>query len=163
MIRYNIILILADWKGRKSCASRELKSLIWHLQYVAKVVRPGRRLICGIIESRTPIIIQYYAQCIFSERTCTGGTYIESSTQTPLLHGAVKCHGKATGSNSHGWTSIPPFASASVAPRELLPVVLTAGTCICMWCHYWTGKTILCHSNSEAVMDVINTGSCEEP
>ena len=69
-------------------------------------------------ESRNPIIIRYYAWCIFSEWTCTGGTYNvikESSTQTPMLHGAMKCHGKATGSNSHGHPSHPLYQ------HQLLP------------------------------------------
>ena len=109
MVRYSIILILADWKGRKRCASREFKSLIWHLQHVAKVVCPGRRLIRGIIATRnqeTPSLYSTMLNASFQ----SGFTYnviIESSTQTPLLHGAMKCHGKATGSNSHGHPSHP--------------------------------------------------------
>ena len=57
------------------------------------------------------------------------------------------------------WSSTPSFMSASIAPKELLPVVLAAGT----WGHHWMGKTILCHSDNEAVVNVINTGSCREP
>ena len=41
---------------------------------------------------------------------------------------------------------------------ELLPVVLAAGT----WGHYWSGKMILCHSDNEAVVNMINTGSCKK-
>ena len=51
------------------------------------------------------------------------------------------------------------FAAASIAPKELLPIILAAGT----WGHLWAGKTILCHSDNEAVVNVINTGSCKEP
>ena len=37
------------------------------------------------------------------------------------------------------WLSVPSFATTSKAPKELLPVVLPAGT----WGHIWAGKTIL--------------------
>ena len=57
------------------------------------------------------------------------------------------------------WTSTPSFASASIAPKESFPVILAAGT----WGYHWAGKTILCHSDNEAVVKVINTGSCKEP
>ena len=50
---------------------------------------------------------------------------------------------------------MPSFAAASIAPEDLFPIVLVAGT----WGHLWAGKTILCHYDDEAVVSVINTSS----
>lgn len=41
--------LLREWKTKKCCTRRELESLIGHLQHVAKVVRPGRRFITGML------------------------------------------------------------------------------------------------------------------
>ena len=41
--------LLTAWKGRKGCTRRELESLIGHLQHAAKVVRPGRWFIRGML------------------------------------------------------------------------------------------------------------------
>lgn len=56
------------------------------------------------------------------------------------------------------WTAIPSFASSAITPKELLLIVLAAGT----WCHLWRGKTVLCHSDNEVVVSVINSGSYKE-
>ena len=41
--------LFQEWKTKKCCTRRELESLIGHLQHAAKVVRPGRRFITGMI------------------------------------------------------------------------------------------------------------------
>ena len=41
--------LLADWKEKEVCTRTELESLIGHLQHAAKVVRPGRRFIRGML------------------------------------------------------------------------------------------------------------------
>ena len=50
---------------------------------------------------------------------------------------------------------MPSFTAASIAPEDVLPIVLVAGT----WGHLWAAKTILCNYDDEAVISVINTSS----
>ena len=57
------------------------------------------------------------------------------------------------------WAETPVFASTSIAGKELLPILIAAGT----WGRQWRGLTVLCHSDNEGVVSVINTGSCREP
>lgn len=64
-----------------------------------------------------------------------------------LFHGIVQHCGKDTGFNSYGCLC-PPLP---LPHKELLLAAFTRG-------HFWTGKTIMCHSNNEAVVSVINIG-----
>ena len=171
--------LLAEWKGRKGCTRRELESLVGHLQHAAKVVRPGRRFIRGMLTLlhglKRP---HHYTRLNTSFRADLYWwyTFISSWNGVSILYRlnqqAPDAEFFTDASGSWGcaalweghwfqlpWTSTPSFASASIAPKELLPVVLAAGT----WGYNWVGKTILCHSDNEAVVSVINTGSCREP
>ena len=171
--------LLAAWKGRKDCTRRELQSLIGHLQHAAKVVRPGRRFIRGMLSLLQGLKKPHHytrLNTTFRADLHWWQTFISSWNGVSILYRLNRqapdseFHTDASGSwgcaalwEGHWfqlpWASCPAFASASIAPKELLPVVLAAGT----WGHYWSGKTILCHSDNEAVVNVINTGSCKEP
>ena len=170
--------LLAAWKGRKDCTCRELQSLIGHLQHAAKVVRPGRfiRGMLSLLQGlKKP---HHYTRLNASFRADLHWwqTFVSSWNGVSILYRLNRqapdseFHTDASGSRGCtalwegywfqlAWASCPSFASASIAPKELLPVVLAAGT----WGHYWSRKTILCHSDNEAVGNVINTGSCKEP
>ncbi len=171
--------LLAAWKGRRDCTRRELQSLIGHLQHAAKVVRPGRRFIRGMLSLLQGLKKPHHytrLNASFRADLYWWHTFVSSWNGVSILYRLNRqapdseFHTDASGSWGCAavwegywyqlpWASLPSFASASIAPKELLPVVLATGT----WGHYWAGKTILCHSDNEAVVNVINTGSCKEP
>ena len=51
---------IANWLGRKACTKRELQSLAGLLQYVCKVVRPGRWFLQRIFETITIVWQPYH-------------------------------------------------------------------------------------------------------
>ena len=171
--------ILADWKEKKACTRRELESLIGHLQHAAKVVHPGRTFICGMLSLLRVVSKPHHhirLDASFRADLLWWHTFVTSWNGISILH-QLKNHSPDTkfftdASGSWGctalwegqwfqlqWSSTPSFASASIAPKEFLPIVLAAGT----WGHLIKGKSVLYHSDNEAVVSVINTGSCREP
>ena len=115
--------ILGDWRTKKTCTQRELESLIGHLQHAAKVVRPGRRFIRGMlsllqiaakphhyVRLNTSFRLIYSGGihlsllgmvCLFSANL-TGKPLTQSSLPMLLDHGVVRLYGEATGSSSSG-------------------------------------------------------------
>ena len=51
------------------------------------------------------------------------------------------------------------FASKSIAAKELLPIVMA---CF-VWGTAWRQRHVLAHCNNQAVVEVINAGSCRDP
>ena len=174
--------ILAAWKDRKDCTKRELQSLIGHLQHAATVVRPGRRFIQSMISLLHVAHKPHHHIRLNTSFRAAWSTlvahfyhgmergfypiYIPAQTAISWHRVLYRCFwvmglcstvGEAVVSASV--VILPSFASASIAPKELLPIVLAAST----WGHLWRGKTILCHLDNEAVASVINSGSCKEP
>ena len=116
--------ILGYWRIKKTCTRRELESLIGHLQHAAKVVRPDRRFIRGMlsllqIAAKPHHYVRLNASfradlhcggihlshlgmvCLFSANL-TGKPLTQSSLPTLLDHGVVQLYGETTGSSSSG-------------------------------------------------------------
>ena len=51
------------------------------------------------------------------------------------------------------------FATRSIAVKELVPIVMA---CI-VWGKIWRQQNVLAHCDNQAVVEVINTGSCKDP
>ena len=171
--------IIVTWRDRKDCTKRELQSLIGHLQHAATVVRPGRRFVRGMLSLLHVAHKSHHhirLNTSFRADLQWWHTFISAWNGVSILYQLKRQSPDAElftdASGSWGcaalwerqwfqlqWTLVPSFASASIAPKELLPIVLAAGT----WGHLWGGKTILCHSDNEAVVGIVNTGSCKEP
>ena len=47
--------LLAAWEGKQGCTKRELLSLIGHLSFAAKVVKPGRLFLRRLIDASTSV------------------------------------------------------------------------------------------------------------
>lgn len=57
------------------------------------------------------------------------------------------------------WTTYPSFANASIAVKELLPIIVATA----IWGHLWRGKVVLCHCDNQAVVSTIQGGYCRDP
>ena len=52
------------------------------------------------------------------------------------------------------WSDWPDLAGASIAVKELLPIIGAAA----IWGHMWRGKLVLCHCDNQGVVSVIRGG-----
>ena len=138
--------LLTAWKGRKDCTRREVQSLIEHLQHAAKVVRPGRRFIRGMLSLLQGLEKPHHyirLNTSFRADLHWWQTFISSWNGVSILYRLNRqapdseFHTDASGSwgcaalwEGHyfqlPWASCPSFASASIAPKELFPVVIAA-------------------------------------
>ena len=61
------------------------------------------------------------------------------------------------------WDDWPGFSTASIAVKELLPIVVAAA----VWGEYWFGSTVVCHCDNQAVVAAIKGGGgggyCRDP
>ena len=132
--------IFGYWRTKKTCTRRELESLIGHLRHAAKVVRPGRRFIRGML-SLLQIAAKphHYVRLNASFRvdlqwwhtfvTSWNGVSIlcqlnQQAPNTEFFTDASGSWGCVALWEGHWfqlqWASIPSFASASIAPKEVI-------------------------------------------
>ena len=57
------------------------------------------------------------------------------------------------------WSKWPVFAQASIAAKELLPVIVA----VALWGPQWMGSSVLCHCDNESVVAVVRGGYCKDP
>ena len=57
------------------------------------------------------------------------------------------------------WSEWPGFASASIAAKELLPIIVATA----IWGLGWKGSVVMCHCDNEAVVASIKGGYCRDP
>ena len=57
------------------------------------------------------------------------------------------------------WSEWPVVAGASIAAKELLPIIAAAA----IWGPQWGGSSVLCHCDNEAVVAVVRGGYCRDP
>lgn len=58
-----------------------------------------------------------------------------------------------------GWSGCGSFYTASIAAKELLPIVLATA----VWGPLWEGSVVLCHCDNQAVVDVLRGGYSRDP
>ena len=171
--------LVAKWRKRKCCTKRELQSLAGHLSHACKVVRPGRRFLRGVFG----LISQFGRQ---DHRIRLNGAFradlewwhvfvgswngVSMMLRENLQSPEVEIWSDASGSWGCGalwgtqwcqvaWKGWPGFASASIAAKELLPIVVA----VAVWGSAWKGATVLCHCDNQAVVAAIRGGYCRDP
>ena len=58
-----LITLLSTWQDKRKCTKRELLSLIGHLSFAAKVVKPGRLFLRRLIEASTTVVALHNLIC----------------------------------------------------------------------------------------------------
>ena len=56
------------------------------------------------------------------------------------------------------WQNCEEFSEASIAAKEMLPILVAAA----VWGRQWVGSTVLCNSDNEAVVAVLQSGSVKD-
>ncbi len=169
--------LITEWLTKKWCTSNDLQSLVRKLQHACKVVRPGRTFLhrmFGLFRgcSKRPYFIRLSAE--FRSDLAWWQLFLESWNGVSMLAnldmGSPDAHlysdasggfGCGAWSGRHWFQYLWPddFASCSIAVKELVPIVLA---CI-VWGKTWSRQYVLAHCDNQAVVEVLNSGSCNDP
>ena len=156
-------LLVAEWCHRKSCLRKELESLVGHLSHACKVVKPGRRFLRGLIGRLAGAKRRHFHIRLNSEFRAdlewwhiSLGSWNGTSLlrQERLQSPDVTIWSDASGSwgcaavwenqwFQVGWQKFEEFSEASIAAKEMLPILVAAA----VWGHRWVGSTVLCNSD----------------
>ena len=136
--------LVEKWRRRKACTKRELQSLAGYLNHACKVIRPGRRFLRGVFGllsrfERTDHMIRLNAAFradmewwhVFAEKWNGVSMLRNVAFQSP----SVEIWSDASGSWGCGafwgpqwfqvqWSGWPGFTGASIAAKELLPIIV---------------------------------------
>lgn len=171
--------LVEAWRKRKGCSKRELQSLAGHLNHACKVVRPGRRFLRGIFGlisqfGRRDHMIRLNAAFrvdlewwhVFVSSWNGVSMMLRESLQSP----GIEIWSDASGSWGCGavwgtqwfqvaWCEWPGFSTASIAAKELLPIIVATA----IWGSEWAGLTVLCHCDNQSVVAAVKGGYCRDP
>ena len=164
---------IVSWKEKCSCTKRELQSLTGQLQHAATVVRPGRtfirRLYDMIAATRSahhhvPLNIEARSDIAWWSTFLLSWNGV--SMLTPGLR-QLPQHVVTSDASGHwgcgtyycraewfqlSWQGTP-LANASIAVKELVPLVVAAA----LWGRQWSGSTVMCKCDNQAVVAVIGS------
>ena len=171
-------LLVAGWRKRKSCLKRELQSLAGHLNHACKAVRPGRRFLRGLFGLLSQFRNRQHMvrlNAAFRADVEWWRAFLGLWNGVAIIGGAreevvAEIWTDASGSWGCGalwdtqwcqvaWTEWPDFAQASIAAKELLPIIVATA----VWGGGWMGGTVLCHCDNQAVVAAIRGGYCQDP
>lgn len=167
--------LVTKWRRQKVCTKKELQSLSGHLSHACKVIRPGRRFLRGLFG----LISQFRRQdhmirlnSAFRADLEWWHMFATSWNGVSMMREATKEHDRkveiwtdASGSWGCGglwgvrwfqvaWSAWPDFAEASIAAKELLPIIVA----VAIWGPWWRGNVVLCHCDNQSVVDVVRGG-----
>ncbi len=170
--------LVSKWRKRKSCTKKELQSLAGHLSNACKVVRPGRRFLRGVfgllsLFQREDHMIRLSAA--FRADLEWWHVYVGGWNGVSMMRGEiwhrpeVEFWSDASGSwgcgavwdsmwFQVGWDQSEEWVGASIAAKELLPVVLA----MAVWGQAWTGSAVVCHCDNQAAVSAVKGGYCRD-
>ena len=172
-------VLVASWRKRKGCRKRELQSLAGHLNHACKVVRPGRRFLRGIFGLLSQFRKQnhmirlnagFRADLEWWHTFVGAWNGVSMMRREEVLSPDIHIWSDASGTWGCGalwetqwvqvaWSEWPNFAAASIAAKELLPIIVATA----MWGASWRGLTVCCHCDNQSVVAVVRGGYCRDP
>ena len=168
--------LVERWRHRKACTKRDLQSLAGHLNHACKVVRPGRRFLRGVFG----LLSQFHRRdhmirlnSAFRADMEWWHVFASSWNGVSMMRDTspmVEIWSDASGSWGCGavwedqwfqvqWCEWPGFAEASIAAKELLPII----TATAVWGPRWLGGSVLCHCDNTAAVAAVRGGYCKDP
>lgn len=170
--------LVLSWKGRKCCRKRELLSLIGQLQHACKVVRAGRTFLRRMINlsavaselhHRIRLNKEFRSDLLWWDmfmEDWNGQSMFESVARSSpagtVTSDASGSWGCGAFSSSGEWFQLQWPASweaVHITVKELLPVVIACA----VWGERWSGKTVRCHCDNEAVVAILKSGTSKHP
>ncbi|XP_033730096.1 uncharacterized protein LOC117319390 [Pecten maximus] len=171
--------IVVEFSKKKKCSKRELLSLLGHMNFACRVIRPGRSFISHLIKLSTCAKeLHHYVTLNAAIRSDLGMWSIFLSSWNGVSFFMDDNITKAA--DMHLFTDATPsafggilgnswfqgyFPSAileedpSMALFELYPIVMA---CV-LWGHSWSRKRILFHCDNLSTVDIISKGRSKVP
>ena len=173
-----LLEVVGSWRKRKCATKRQLQSLAGHLNHACKVVSPGRKFLRGIFSLLSSFNRQNHKirlnaafradlewWWVFVSTWNGVSMMLTSSPESP----GVEFWSDASGSWGCGavwgpnwfqveWSQWPEFGEASIAAKELLPILVA----MALWGRAWRGQVVLCHCDNQAVVAAIKGGYCKD-
>lgn len=169
-----IIEFVDDFKHKKSCTKRELLSLLGHMNFACRCIKPGRSFVSHLITLSTTVRELHFRVKLNIE--CRSDLHMWSQflkgwngvsfflddhiTTAADLHLYTDATREAFGGiyvNKWFQGIFPDELKAgdtSMALFELYPIVMA---CV-LWGHQWGQKRILFHCDNEATVEIITKG-----
>lgn len=166
--------ILEAFSHRKTCTKRELLSLLGHMNFASRVIRPGRAFVSHLISLSTTVTELHYHVTLTSAvrsdlamwarflDTWNGVSFFHDDNVTSAAD--MEIHTDATPTSfagifgNHWFQGYFPLGlqleDTSMALYELYPIVMA---CV-LWGHLWACKKLLFHCDNLATVEIINKG-----
>ena len=172
----NKVLRICDFfnsfKDKKSCTKRQLLSLLGHLNFATRIIRPGRSFVSHFISLSTTVKeLHHYVkldaevrldidmwQKFLSNWNRVSFFLNDNITNSADMHLYTDSTDKAfAGIYYHKWfqSEFPPnLISEDMALLELYPIIVA---CV-LWGNKWNRKRILFHCDNMSTVQIINKG-----
>ena len=154
---------------KNSCTKRELLSLVGKLHHASAVVKPGRTFLRRLIDLSTTVTkLHHHIRLTNSARSdiqrwhsflaiWNGISYLPPAEPHYFIESDAP--GSWGGAAIWGcqWFQFrwpDSWQNINIAVKELLPIVMT----ITIWSKVWSGQSVRCWCDNEAVVTVVNTG-----
>ncbi|XP_060077427.1 uncharacterized protein LOC132556980 [Ylistrum balloti] len=169
-----IICVLESFANRKCCTKRELLSLLGHMNFATRCVKPGRSFVSHLISLSTSarelhFHVKLNAECrsdlnmwALFLRNWNGASFFldDHVTSAADLHLFTDATNVAFGGiyKNQWFQGVFPAelqrSEPSMALFELYPIVMA---CV-LWGHQWCKKRVLFHCDNMATVDIITKG-----
>ena len=135
--------LVGKWRRRKACTKRDLQSLAGHLNHACKVIRPGRRFLRGVFGLLSQFHRRDHMNSAFRADMEWWHVFASTWNGVSLMRDVsqhsptFKIWSDASGGWGCGavwedqwfqvqWSEWPGFVGASIAAKELLPIITAA-------------------------------------
>ena len=176
-----LLIIISAWDNKAKCSKRELLSLIGHLSFAAKVVKPGRLFLRRLIEASTTVHALHHRIHLSTgmrEDIRWWGTFLPTwngvsyMQQPPVSSYDIHLYTDASALGVGGvfgerWFSWPldHFRSAAWFPHQLEPFninfweLLALVVAFFTWQHHFRDTQVVIHTDNLPMVHVWSRGS----
>jgi hypothetical protein len=171
--------ILQQFANRKTCTKKDLLSLLGHMNFASRVIRPGRSFVSHLIALSTTVSENHHyvtlSAAVRSDlnmwslflRQWNGASFFLDDDITMAADLCIYTDATPTsfgGFYANKWFQdyFPPAffqEQQSMALCELYPIVMAA----VLWGNHWAQKRILFYCDNEATVQIINKGRSKVP
>lgn len=169
----NMSRILSDFRVKRSARLHQWQSLIGHLNFACRVIRPGRPFLRKFINATKAVYNQHHFIRITQEhradcslwlaflRTFNGVSTLSSMAPPHHVYSDASAWGMAAIWGSAWFQAQWPQQCQPwhISVREFIPLAVA----ILTWGPTWGGASVLFHSDNMAVVDAVRFQSAKDP
>ena len=171
--------LLQKWITYKCCKKHDLESLVGYLHDASTIVQPGRTFTRRLIDllktarhraagSFTRLNTEARSDILWWHSFITDWNGLSMMHQLHKKNPEIILTFDASGSWGCGafwntewfqyqWSAYT--ADLQITTKELMPVVIAAA----IWGPQWSGKSVQCRCDNEAVVSILNSGTSKDP